>query len=79
LGHISLTRKIVSEMTYIVSSGTLNPTIPYSGPKMLGMPRRYTRSHKTTQPGLQAHPGCAHRVLTAVVQMQMASMSLFQQ
>jgi len=28
LGHISLTRKIVSEMTYIVSSGTLNPTIP---------------------------------------------------
>jgi len=29
LGHISLTRKIVSEMTYIVSSGTLNPTIPY--------------------------------------------------
>jgi len=29
LGHISLTRKIVSEMTYIVSSGTLNPTVPY--------------------------------------------------
>jgi len=29
LGHISLTRKIVSEMTYIVSSGTLNPTILY--------------------------------------------------
>jgi len=29
LGHIALTRKIVSEMTYIVSSGTLNPTIPY--------------------------------------------------
>ena len=28
LDHISLTRKIVSEMTYIVSSGTLNPTIP---------------------------------------------------
>jgi len=28
LGHISLTRKIVSDMTYIVSSGTLNPTIP---------------------------------------------------
>jgi len=28
LGHISLTRKIVSEMTCIVSSGTLNPTIP---------------------------------------------------
>jgi len=27
LGH--LTRKIVSEMTYNVSSGTLNPTIPY--------------------------------------------------
>jgi len=26
--HISLTRKIVSEMTYIVSRGTLNPTIP---------------------------------------------------
>jgi len=25
----SLTRKIVSEMTYIVSSGTLNPTILY--------------------------------------------------
>ena len=25
----SLTRKIVSEMTYNVSSGTLNPTIPY--------------------------------------------------
>jgi len=24
-----LTRKIVSEMTYNVSSGTLNPTIPY--------------------------------------------------
>jgi len=30
LGHISLTRKIVSEMTYIVSSGTLNPTILYT-------------------------------------------------
>ena len=29
LGHISLTRKIVSDMTYIVSSGTLNPTILY--------------------------------------------------
>jgi len=27
LGHV--TRKIVSEMTYNVSSGTLNPTIPY--------------------------------------------------
>jgi len=27
LGH--LTRKIVSEMTYNVSSGTLNTTIPY--------------------------------------------------
>jgi len=27
LGH--LTCKIVSEMTYNVSSGTLNPTIPY--------------------------------------------------
>jgi len=27
LGH--LTRKIVSEMTYNVSSGTLNPSIPY--------------------------------------------------
>jgi len=27
LGH--LTRKIVFEMTYNVSSGTLNPTIPY--------------------------------------------------
>jgi len=26
LGH--LTRKIVSEMTYNVSSGTLNPTVP---------------------------------------------------
>jgi len=24
-----VTRKIVSEMTYNVSSGTLNPTIPY--------------------------------------------------
>ena len=32
LGH--LTCKIVSEMTYNVSSGTLNPTIP--------MPYRYT-------------------------------------
>ena len=28
LGH--LTCKIVSEMTYNVSSGTLNPTIPYN-------------------------------------------------
>ena len=28
LGH--LTCKIVSEMTYNVSSGTLNPTIPYT-------------------------------------------------
>jgi len=27
LGHV--TRKIVSEMTYNVSSGTLNSTIPY--------------------------------------------------
>jgi len=27
LGHV--TRKILSEMTYSVSSGTLNPTIPY--------------------------------------------------
>ena len=31
LGHV--TRKIVSEMTYNVSSGTLNPTIQY--PKYL--------------------------------------------
>ena len=30
LGH--LTRKIVSKMTYNVSSGTLNPTIPYLYP-----------------------------------------------
>jgi len=28
LGH--QTRKVVSEMTYNVLSGTLNPTIPYS-------------------------------------------------
>ena len=27
--HLSLLRKIVSEMTYNVSMGTLNPTIPY--------------------------------------------------
>ena len=34
-----MTRKIVSEMTYNVSMGTLNPTIPYHtkkvGPKMM--------------------------------------------
>jgi len=29
LGH--LTRKIVSEVTYNVSTGTLNPTTPYHG------------------------------------------------
>jgi len=27
-----MTRKIVSEMTYNVSMGTLNPTIPYQFP-----------------------------------------------
>jgi len=29
LGHVSVTRKTVSEITYNVSSGTLNSTIPY--------------------------------------------------
>jgi len=29
VGWVILTCKIVSEMTYNVSSGTLNPTIPY--------------------------------------------------
>jgi len=28
------------------------------------MPRRYTRLRKTTQPGVQAHPGRARRILT---------------
>jgi len=31
-----MTRKIVSEMTYNVSMGTLNPTIPYPDPRMQG-------------------------------------------
>jgi len=31
-----LTRKIVSKMTYNVSSGTLNPTIPYYTIKVTG-------------------------------------------
>ena len=34
-----------------------------SDPEMLGIPRRYTRLHKTTQPGIQACPMCAHQVL----------------
>jgi len=32
-----MTRKIVSEMTYNVSMGTLNPTIPYLPKGMVGM------------------------------------------
>ena len=35
LGHV--TRKTVSEMTYNVSSGTLNSTIPYREISRLGM------------------------------------------
>ena len=30
-----MTRKIVSEMTYNVSMGTLNPTIPYHFPEAI--------------------------------------------
>jgi len=32
-----MTRKIVSEMTYNVSMGTLNPTIPYHALVMLSI------------------------------------------
>jgi len=38
LGH--LTRKIVFEMTYNVSSGTLNTTIPYPWGSAYGSKRR---------------------------------------
>jgi len=44
LGHV--TRKIVSEMTYNVSSGTLNTTIPY----LYHTDRRHVQRPYTAQP-----------------------------
>ena len=48
LGH--LTCKIVSEMTYNVSSGTLNPTIPYRD-RQLSQTRLYLRLRATVLSG----------------------------